>query len=96
MSSKGLGMTGVVDAQGKLIGIYTDGDLRRTLAERTSIDTPIAEVMTASPITARPDVLAAELVGLMKQSSISAIIVTDNDKAVGALNMQDLLRAGVL
>lgn len=96
MSSKGLGMTGVIDTQGKLIGIYTDGDLRRTLAERISIDTPIADVMTANPVTARQDVLAAELVGLMKQSSISAIIVTDNDKAVGALNMQDLLRAGVL
>lgn len=96
MSSKGLGMTGIIDAHGQLIGIYTDGDLRRTLAERISIDTPIAKVMTANPITSRPDVLAAELVGLMKQSSVSAIIVTDNNKAVGALNMQDLLRAGVL
>ena len=96
MSSKGLGMTGVIDALGNLIGIYTDGDLRRTLAERISIDTPIAQVMTATPITARPDILAAELVGMMKDSRISALIVTDNNRAVGALNMQDLLRAGVL
>jgi arabinose-5-phosphate isomerase len=52
--------------------------------------------MTANPITSRPDILAAELVSLMKEQRINAIIVTDNDQAVGALNMQDLLRAGVL
>jgi arabinose-5-phosphate isomerase len=96
MSSKGLGMTGVVDAQNNLIGIYTDGDLRRTLADRISIDTPIADVMTIKPTTSRPDILAAELVSLMKERRINAIIVTENNKAVGALNMQDLLRAGVL
>lgn len=96
MSSKGLGMTGVVDAQNNLIGIYTDGDLRRTLAERISIDTPISKVMTSKPITSRPDILAAELVSLMKEQRINAIVVTDNNQAVGALNMQDLLRAGVL
>ena len=96
MSSKGLGMTGVIDKQGNLIGIYTDGDLRRTLSERISIDTPISEVMTIKPITSRPDILAAELVSLMKERRINAIVVTDNNKAVGALNMQDLLRAGVL
>lgn len=96
MSSKGLGMTGVVDSDNNLMGVYTDGDLRRTLAERISVDTPILEVMTTKPITARPDILAAELVSTMKDSRISALIVTDNNKAVGALNMQDLLRAGVL
>ena len=96
MSSKGLGMTGVADSQGSLIGVYTDGDLRRTFAARTSLDTPIIEVMTTKPITVRPDILAAELVSMMKDSRISALIVTDNGKAVGALNMQDLLRAGVL
>ena len=96
MSSKGLGMTGVVDADNTLLGIYTDGDLRRTLSERISIDTPISEVMTANPITAQPNVLAAELVSLMKKQSINSLIVTDKGKVVGALNMQDLLRAGVL
>lgn len=96
MSSKGLGMTGVCNKKEELIGIYTDGDLRRTLAERVSIDTPISKVMTVDPVTVKPDMLAAELVQLMKEQRIGALIVTNDKKVVGALNMQDLLRAGVL
>ena len=96
MSSKGLGMTGVVDQQQNLVGIFTDGDLRRTFANQTGIDTVISEVMTANPVTVKPNVLAAELVTMMKKNSISSILVTDDKKIVGALNMQDLLRAGVL
>jgi len=96
MTTKGLGMTGVVDAEGKLTGIYTDGDLRRTLANQTSIDTPIADIMTNDPITVPPDMLAAELVTVMKAKKIGALIITDNSGVVGALNMQDLLKAGVL
>ena len=96
MSSKGLGMTGVVNDSGELIGIYTDGDLRRTLASRIDVDTPINQVMTHNPTTSRPDVLAAELIAIMKQRRIGAILVTDESGVVGALNMQDLLRAGVL
>jgi len=96
MSSKGLGMTGIVDSNNTLIGIYTDGDLRRTLAEKISVDTPIKEVMTPNPITVSPDILAAELVTMMKTNRISSVLVTQNQQVVGALNMQDLLRAGVL
>lgn len=96
MSSKGLGMTAIVDAKNRLLGVYTDGDLRRTLSERISIDTPISEVMTANPVTARTDILAAELISLMKQKSISGVMITDESGVVGAVNMQDLLRAGVL
>ena len=96
MSSKGLGMTGVVNEAGELLGIYTDGDLLRTLAKQMSIDTPIKGVMTENPTTSKPDVLAAELVSIMKDKKISAILVTDDTGVVGALNMQDLLRAGVL
>lgn len=96
MSSKGLGMTGVVDSSNRLLGIYTDGDLRRTLSERISIDTPISAVMTANPVTAKKDILAAELISLMKQKSIGGVLITDDSGVVGALNMQDLLRAGVL
>ena len=96
MSSKGLGMTGITDDNNNLVGVYTDGDLRRTLAERISIDTPISEVMTAKPVTAKPTILAAELIALMKQKSISGVMVVDDSGVVGALNMQDLLRAGVL
>lgn len=96
MSSKGLGMTGVVNTDKKLVGIYTDGDLRRTLADRLSVDTPIKQVMNRNPITVAPNILAAELVTMMKTSKIGAILVTQDDQVVGALNMQDLLRAGVL
>ncbi len=96
MSSKGLGMTGVVNAKGKLVGIYTDGDLRRSLTKQTDIHTPITAAMTINPTTARSDMLAAELVTVMKSKRIGGLIITDNDEVVGALNMQDLLKAGVL
>jgi len=89
-------MTGVVNDTGKLLGIFTDGDLRRTLAKQINVDTPIHEVMTVNPTTSRPDMLAAELVSIMKQHKIGAILVTDDSGVIGALNMQDLLRAGVL
>lgn len=96
MTTKGLGMTGIIDSKGKLSGIYTDGDLRRTLADRVSVDIPITEIMTKAPVTAKADILAAELVTIMKAKRIGALIVTDDTGVVGALNMQDLLKAGVL
>ena len=96
MSGKGLGMTAVINNQEELVGVYTDGDLRRSLAESLSLDTPINQAMTANPITVAPDILAAELVTMMKTNSINSILVTQDNKLVGALNMQDLLRAGVL
>lgn len=96
MSSKGLGMTGVVDNSDKLVGIYTDGDLRRTLAAEHSMTTPIKELMTQTPITVKRDQLAAEVVALMKENSINSVLVAEQNKIVGALNTQDLLRAGVM
>ncbi|MCL4132592.1 UNVERIFIED_CONTAM: hypothetical protein GTU68_039846 [Idotea baltica] len=96
MTSKGLGMTAIIDQNKRLLGVYTDGDLRRTLADNTGLDTPINEVMTKSPITVEPNVLAAELVSTMKANRINSIIVTSDGQVVGALNMQDLLRAGIL
>jgi arabinose-5-phosphate isomerase len=96
MSGKGLGMTGIVDAAGLVIGIYTDGDLRRSLAANHGLDTPIKYIMSRKPITIEGDVLAAELVTMMEASRINSILVTKNSVLVGALNMQDLLRAGVL
>jgi len=96
MTTKGLGMTGVTNTDGKLVGIYTDGDLRRTLAQQSNVDCSIAELMTKDPITAKPNMLAAELVTIMKAKKIGALIITDRDQIVGALNMQDLLKAGVL
>ena len=96
MTSKGLGMTGVVDNNGNLVGIYTDGDLRRSLASKIEMDAPISQIMSRNPVTVSADVLAAELVATMKTSQIGGILVTQGKKIVGALNMQDLLRAGVL
>ncbi|MFT4630372.1 MAG: arabinose-5-phosphate isomerase [Dinoroseobacter sp.] len=96
MSSKGLGMTGIVDGAGLVIGIYTDGDLRRSLAASHGLDTPIKDIMSKQPITIEGDILAAELVTMMEASRINSILVTKKNILVGALNMQDLLRAGVL
>lgn len=96
MSSKGLGMTAIIDDKDSLKGIYTDGDLRRSLSDQLGIDTDIADIMTRDPITASRDMLAAELVALLKKNKIGSIIITEEDKVVGALNMQDLLKAGVL
>ena len=98
MSRKGLGMTAVVDADNRVLGIYTDGDLRRTLDRPIDIhSTPVAEVMTRGCRTTRPDLLAAEGLRIMEKNKINALLIVDHDKRlVGALNMHDLLRAGVL
>ncbi len=98
MTSKGLGMTGVVDAGGRLVGIYTDGDLRRTLNQGVDVySAKIADVMNRSPKTVRPDKLAAETVQLMRQLRINGLYVVDADNKVrGALNMHDLLKAGIV
>ena len=96
MSGKGLGMTGIVDETGLVIGIYTDGDLRRSLAANHGLETPIKDIMSKQPITIEGNLLAAELVTMMEANAINSILVTENDVLVGALNMQDLLRAGVL
>ncbi|MGY0217271.1 KpsF/GutQ family sugar-phosphate isomerase [Endozoicomonadaceae bacterium StTr2] len=98
ITRKSLGMTGVVDDNGLLMGIYTDGDLRRTLDQ--GIDphtTPIADVMTRDCITIRADILAAEALKIMEDNKINALIcVTEDGKPEGALNTHDLLRAGVV
>ena len=97
ISSKGLGMTAIVDQQGKLAGIFTDGDLRRVLDARVDVyQTPIGEVMTRKCKTAHPDMLAAEALNLMETFKISGLIVVDETNTpVGALNMHDLLQAGI-
>lgn len=98
MSSKGLGMTGIIDASGKLAGIFTDGDLRRTLDQGIDLkNTPIRDVMTKNPKTVQAHVLAVEALNLMDQKKITALMVLGSDgKPAGALNMHDLLRAGVM
>ncbi len=98
MTAKGLGMTAVVDGQGRIAGIYTDGDLRRSLDQGVDVhDARVGEVMTAGGVTIMQDSLAAEAVQLMDERKINALLVTDTDQQlVGALNMHDLLRAGVV
>jgi arabinose-5-phosphate isomerase len=99
MSRKRLGMTAVVDAEGKLLGLYTDGDLRRTLADpATDVHaTHIDQVMTRTPITIDADALAVEAAQLMETHKINALLVIDSERrVVGALNIHDLLRARVV
>ncbi|MBK1734087.1 D-arabinose 5-phosphate isomerase [Halorhodospira abdelmalekii] len=98
ISQKGLGMTAVVDSDERVRGIFTDGDLRRTLDRGIDIHTtPIATVMTAAPQTATAGLLAAEAAERMERHRINALLITDADgRLIGALNMHDLLQAGVL
>lgn len=98
MTKKRLGMTAVVDADGQILGIYTDGDLRRTLdANLDPHQTPISRVMTAGGKRIQPDALAEEGMLLMQKHRIQGLLVTDEaDRLVGALNFQDLLKAGVV
>jgi len=98
MSGKGLGMTAVVSDDEQLAGIFTDGDLRRALANNVDIyNSSILDVMTRDPIVTRVDVLASEVVNLMRENSINGVFVVDQDKrVVGALNHQTLLRAGIM
>jgi len=98
MSRKGLGMTTVLDASQKLLGVFTDGDLRRVLDKALDLHTTTMQtVMTANPKRAKPRMLAAEAVHLMDLHKITALpVVDDNDIVVGALNIHDLFRAGVM
>lgn len=98
MTQKGLGMTVVLEADGRLAGIFTDGDLRRTLDKGIDVrQALIDEVMTPHGKTARAEMLAAEALKIMEDHKINALVVVDDlDNPVGALNMHDLLRAGVM
>jgi arabinose-5-phosphate isomerase len=98
MTRKGLGMTAIVDADDKVLGVYTDGDLRRTLEHGIDVHTArITDVMTKGGKTAHADWLAAQAVQLMEKHKITALLVVDDaGKLVGAIHMQDLLRAGVV
>ena len=98
MTQKKLGMSAVIDSNGKVTGVYTDGDLRRTLDKGLDPHvTAIGDVMTKSGKHIGPDALAVEAAQLMEQHGIQALLVIDDDQSlVGALNFQDLLKAGVV
>jgi arabinose-5-phosphate isomerase len=99
MTGKGMGMTAVVDEAGRVAGIFTDGDLRRSLAERRDISrVKVAEVMTKTPRTIAPERLAIDCVELMETvPKVMVLLVADDERRlVGALHMHDLFRARVV
>jgi arabinose-5-phosphate isomerase len=98
MSLKGLGMTSVVNKEGQLVGVFTDGDLRRILDQRVDIHQDnIDSVMSSQPLTAKPNLLAAQALKIMEDKKINGLIIIDrNNCPVGAMNMHDLLKSGVL
>jgi arabinose-5-phosphate isomerase len=94
MSSKGFGCVGIVDARGLIVGIVTDGDLRRHM--RPDLMTALVDdVMTKNPKTIGRDLLASEALEILNSSKITALIVTDAKKPVGIVHLHDILRAGV-
>lgn len=98
VTEKKLGMTCVVDDQGKLVGVYTDGDIRRTLNNQVNIHTtPIAEVMTRHCKTIQPGLLAAEALALMQRHTITSLVVTNDEQCPHAIvHLHDILRAGIV
>lgn len=98
MSVKGLGMTAVVNDKNVLVGLFTDGDLRRVLESKLDIHSDnISTVMTHNPQVAQSNMLAAQALKIMEDKKINGLIIVDsNNHPVGAMNMHDLLRSGVL
>ncbi|VAW50833.1 D-arabinose 5-phosphate isomerase [hydrothermal vent metagenome] len=98
MSEKGLGMTAIVDAQNTVLGLYTDGDLRRSLDKGIDVrSAAISDVMTKNCRTTTANELAASIVKLMDDHGINGLLVVDeNNKLIGAFNMHDILRAGIV
>ena len=97
ISRGGMGMTAVVTEALAVVGIFTDGDLRRALEKVADLrGTPVTQVMTRNPRSIGPDRLAAETAQMMEEHKISQILVVDNGALVGALNTHDLFRAKVI
>ncbi len=95
MTSRRFGVTGVIDADRRLVGVVTDGDLRRALQRGHAMDGGVAGVMTATPRAASPEMLAADLLRMMNDQRISSMFVLDQGAPVGILHLHDLLRMGV-
>jgi len=93
-----IGMTSVLDASGRVCGVFTDGDLRRALQKNVDIASArVNDVMSKGPRTIRPDALAAEAVDIMETHKVNQLLVVDaRGELVGALNMHDLFRAKVI
>ena len=98
MTSKGLGITTIVDENGALLGVFTDGDLRRVIDKGVHLEDALAsEVMNTDPLKIGENRLAAEALGLMEERKITALVVVDdNDIPCGIIHLHDILRAGVI
>jgi len=97
MSRKGLGMTAVTDESGRPLGVFTDGDLRRAMDRDVDLkSTSMKDVMTRGGRSVAPDLLASAAVAEMKQRKITALLVVEDGFLVGAFNIHDLMRAGVV
>lgn len=94
MTSKHLGCTGVINDQGELLGIITDGDLRRHI-DQNFLNHSAEEIMTKNPVTALPSMLAVEAIAIMNKKSITSLFVLEGQKIVGILHLHDCLRAGI-
>jgi arabinose-5-phosphate isomerase len=96
ISRKRLGITTVVDADGRLLGVISDGDLRRQLESGADfLDTPAAKIMRPDPKTIAPDALAAEAVERMERHSITSLVVVEGGAPVGMVHLHDLLKLGI-
>lgn len=97
MTAKRLGITAVVDADNKLLGIITDGDLRRMLEKSTAIDkTKAGGIMTANPKTIGPDELAVDALDMLRKNEITQLAVTEQGKYLGIIHLHDLIREGLI
>jgi arabinose-5-phosphate isomerase len=95
MTSRRFGVTGIVE-DGRLVGVLTDGDLRRAFQRGLAMGGPVAAAMTRIPRTAAPEDLAPDLLGIMNEARITSLFVVEGGRPVGILHLHDLLRAGVL
>ena len=95
MTARSFGCVGLTDDRGRIIGIITDGDLRRHMNDDL-LSRPAGDLMTADPMTVGPDILAAEALGIMNSRSITSLFVVDGERPVGIIHIHDCLRAGIV
>jgi arabinose-5-phosphate isomerase len=95
MTQRSFGCLGVVDQKGRLVGIITDGDLRRHM-NRNLMATRVGDIMTRKPKTIKPGIMASAAIEVLNSSRITALFVVDKGKPVGIIHVHDLLRTGVV
>lgn len=97
LSKKGLGIVSIIDSADNIVGVITDGDLRRQLEKKASIyELSVKDVMSREPFVARPDMLVVDALNVLKEHNISAMPVCINKKVVGTIRLQDIINAGII